>query len=78
MMNLCIYDSWSSEDYDPEKTNYISIVTGDNWYWGINKSAQIQEVLDGLENLLHTKNKKIGEQFRSIVKISKNLKKIFN
>lgn len=46
--------SWSGKDYDPEKTNYISIVTSDNWYWGVRKDPQIQAVFDGLEQLLHT------------------------
>ena len=45
---------WSSRDYDPEKTNYIGIVTSDNWYWGVRKDARIQAVFDGLEQLLHT------------------------
>ena len=54
---LCVkdYDSWSSRDYDREKTNYISIVTSDDWYWGVRKDARIQAVFDGLEALLHTK-----------------------
>jgi hypothetical protein len=54
---MCVKDfegSWSGEDYDPEKTNYISIVTSDNWYWGVRKEPQIQAVFDGLEQLLHT------------------------
>ncbi len=55
LMNVSNYDSWNSEEYDSENTNFISIVTSDNWYWGINKNSQIQEVFDGLENLLHTK-----------------------
>ena len=42
------------KDYDPEKTNYIGIVTSDNWYWGIRKDPRIQAVFDGLEALLHT------------------------
>lgn len=45
---------WSSRDYDREKTNYISIVTSDDWYWGVRRDAQIQAVFDGLEQLLHT------------------------
>ena len=53
---MCVKDheSWSSNDYDPEKTNYISVVTSDDWYWGIRKDPQIQAVFDGLETLLHT------------------------
>ena len=48
------FDSWNANDYDPEKTNYIAVVTSDDWYWGIRKDAQIQAVFDGLEQLLHT------------------------
>ncbi|MDE7476552.1 MAG: hypothetical protein K2M91_01145 [Lachnospiraceae bacterium] len=55
LMNVCNYDSWNSEEYDSDNTNFISIVTSDNWYWGINKNAQIQAIFDGFENLLHTK-----------------------
>ena len=54
---MCVkdYDSWNGNDYDPEKTNYIGIVTSDDWYWGIRKDPRIQAVFDGLEALLHTK-----------------------
>lgn len=55
LMNVCSYNSWSSEDYDSESTNYISIVTSDDWYYGANKDTQIQKIFAGLENLLHTK-----------------------
>ncbi len=48
------FDSWNGKDYDPEKTNYIGIVTSDDWYWGIRKDPRIQAVFDGLEALLHT------------------------
>lgn len=53
---MCVkdYDSWSSNDYDSEKTNYISVVTSDDWYWGVRKDARIQAVFDGLEQILHT------------------------
>ena len=46
--------SWSGEDYDPEKTNYIGGVTTDDLYWGIRQDARIKAVFDGLEQLLHT------------------------
>ncbi len=53
---MCVksFDSWSGKDYDPEKTNYIGIVTSDDWYWGIRKDPRIQAVFDGLEALLYT------------------------
>lgn len=53
LMNVKNYD-WSGKDYDPEKTNYIGLVTSDDWYWGNTKNEQIQAVLDGLSALLHT------------------------
>lgn len=55
LMNVKDFGSWNDKDYDPEKTNYIGIVTSDNWYWGSRKDPQIQAVFDGLEQLLHTK-----------------------
>lgn len=55
LMNVCDYNSWSWNDYDSKNTNYISIVTSDDCYWGINKNDLIQAVLDGLEELLNTK-----------------------
>ena len=55
LMNVKDFEgSWSGKDYDPEKTNYIGVVTSDNWYWGVRKDARIQAVFDGLEQLLHT------------------------
>ena len=54
LMNVKDFESWNSEDYDPEKTKYIGIVTSDDWYWGVRKNARIQAVFDGLETLLHT------------------------
>ena len=53
---LCVRDfaRWNSEDYDPEKTNYIGIATTDDLYWGIRQDARIKAVFDGLEQLLHT------------------------
>ena len=55
LMNVKDFEgSWSGRDYDPEKTNYIGVVTSDNWYWGVRKDPQIQAVFDGLEQLLHT------------------------
>ena len=38
-----------------KNTNYISIVTSDDWYWGINKNERIQAVFDGLEKILSVK-----------------------
>lgn len=54
LMNVKDYDNWSGKDYDPEKTNYIGIVTSDDWYWDNTKNEQIQAVQDGLSALLHT------------------------
>lgn len=53
---MCVkdFERWNSKDYDPEKTNYIGIVTTDDLYWGVRKDARIQAVFDGLEALLHT------------------------
>lgn len=53
---MCVkdFERWNSGDYDPEKTNYIGIVTTDDLYWGVRKDARIQAVFDGLEALLHT------------------------
>ncbi len=53
---MCVkdFERWNSEDYDPEKTNYIGIVTTDDLYWGVRKDVRIQAVFDGLEALLHT------------------------
>ena len=55
LMNVSNYDSYSGKNYDLEKTNFISVVTSDDWYWGNNKNKQIQTVFDGLEKLLNTK-----------------------
>ena len=54
LMNVRSYDSWNSDDYDPAHTNYISVLTSDDWYWGIKQDPQIRSVLDGLERLLHS------------------------
>ena len=53
---MCVkdFERWNSGDYDPEKTNYIGIVTSDDLYWGVRKDARIQAVFEGLEALLHT------------------------
>ena len=55
LMDVYNYDSWSSNNYDSKNTNYISIVTSDDWYWGINKNERIQAVFDGLEKILNAK-----------------------
>ena len=54
---MCVkdFESWNGQEYDSERTNYISVVTSDDVYWGIRKNPQIQAVFNGLEALLHTK-----------------------
>ena len=54
LMHVKDFENWSGNDYDPLKTNYIGIVTSDDWYWGARKDARIQAVFDALEQLLHT------------------------
>ena len=54
LMKVKSYDSWSSKDYDPEHTNYIAIVTSDDWYYGVKKDPEIHSVFTGLESLLNT------------------------
>lgn len=54
LMHVEDFDSWDGQEYDPARTNYIAVVTSDNWYWGVRRDARIQAVVDGPEQLLHT------------------------
>lgn len=53
-LNVNDYENWSEDDYDPAETNYIVVVSTDDYCSGSFKHEQIEFVLSGLEELLLT------------------------
>ena len=53
-MNVTDYENWSEDDYNPMETNYIVVVSTDDYCSGSSKPEQIEFVLSGLEELLLT------------------------
>ena len=53
-LNVSDYEKWSEDDYDAYETNYIAVVSTDDYCSGPVKHEQIGYVLSGLEELLLT------------------------
>ena len=53
-LNVSDYENWSEDDYDAYETNYIAVVSTDDYCSGPVKHEQIGYVLSGLEELLLT------------------------
>ena len=53
-LNVTDYENWSEDDYNPVETNYIAVVSTDDYCSGSSKHEQIEFVLSGLEELLLT------------------------
>ena len=53
-LNVNDYENWSEDDYNPLDTNYIAVVSTDDYCSGSSKHETIEFVLSGLEELLLT------------------------
>ena len=52
-LNVSDFNNWNEEEYSPVETNYIAVVSTDEFF-GSYKSEEIQFILSGLEDLLLT------------------------